>query len=164
MGTACVRMNLCEFFACWLSSIDCRPFIESAGIEAIDIAKRLHDYGFHSPTMSFPVTNTLMIEPTESEGKEEIDRFCDAMLKIRAEIKEVELGKQPRDNNVLTNAPHPIHVIVANHWDRPYSREKAAYPVPSLRLKKFWPSVGRVDDTFGDRNLICSCPPMEEYE
>ncbi|KAI8818901.1 glycine cleavage system P-protein-domain-containing protein [Fimicolochytrium jonesii] len=135
--------------------IDCRPFLESAHIEAIDIAKRLHDYGFHSPTMSFPVSNTLMVEPTESESLVELDRFIDAMIAIRAEIAEVEAGKQPRDNNVLTNAPHPIHQLLVGEWKREYSREKAAYPVEGLRRKKFWPSVGRVDDTFGDRNLVC---------
>ncbi|KNC97467.1 glycine dehydrogenase [Spizellomyces punctatus DAOM BR117] len=144
--------------------IDCRPFDGSAHIQAIDIAKRLHDYGFHSPTMSFPVANTLMIEPTESESKAELDRFCDAMIQIRQEIRAVEEGRQPRDNNVLTNAPHPVEHLLTEKWDRPYSREEAAYPMPGLRKKKFWPSVGRVDDTHGDRNLICSCPPIEAYE
>ncbi|KAI9101980.1 glycine cleavage system P-protein-domain-containing protein [Phlyctochytrium arcticum] len=144
--------------------IDCRPFDASAHIQAIDIAKRLHDYGFHSPTMSFPVANTLMIEPTESESLVELDRFCDAMISIRQEIRDVEEGKQPRDNNVLTHAPHPIDHLLGATWDRPYTREQAAYPVPGLRQKKFWPSVGRVDDTYGDRNLICSCPPIEAYE
>ena len=114
--------------------------------------------------MSFPVPNTLMIEPTESESKEELDRFCDAMIRIRNEIKEIETGTQPRENNILKNAPHPIEVLVGNEWDRPYSREYAAYPMPDLRKRKFFPTVSRVDDTYGDRNLICSCPPIEDYE
>ncbi|KAJ3351802.1 hypothetical protein HDU83_008704 [Entophlyctis luteolus] len=143
--------------------IDARVFAAGSGVEAIDIAKRLHDYGFHSPTMSFPVPNTLMIEPTESESKAELDRFCDAMLCIRQEIREIEEGRQPKTNNVLKNAPHPIHVVTADSWDRPYSRETAAYPVPGLRKRKFWPTLARVDDTFGDRNLVCSCPPIEDY-
>jgi glycine dehydrogenase len=130
----------------------------------VDIAKRLHDYGFHSPTMSFPVANTLMIEPTESEGLQELDRFCDAMLAIREEIRAVATGKWPRDVNPLKMAPHPVDVLLAAKWDRPYSRELAAFPVPGLRAKKFWPTVSRVDDTFGDRNLICACPPISEYE
>ncbi|KAI8802863.1 glycine cleavage system P-protein-domain-containing protein [Cladochytrium replicatum] len=144
--------------------IDCRPFAQTAGIEAIDIAKRLHDYGFHSPTMSFPVANTLMIEPTESESLGELDRFCDAMIKIRGEIRAIEEGKQPRENNVLTNAPHPVDTLLTEKWDRPYTREEAAYPLGYLRRRKFWPTVARVDDTYGDRNLICSCPPIEDYE
>ncbi|TPX36319.1 glycine dehydrogenase (aminomethyl-transferring) [Synchytrium microbalum] len=144
--------------------VDIRPFEASTGIAAIDIAKRLHDYGFHSPTMSFPVAGTLMIEPTESESKIELDRFCDAMLHIRQEIADIESGKQPKGNNVLTNAPHPIHVVLSDKWDRPYSRETAAYPMADLRKRKFWPSTSRVDDAYGDRNLICSCPPLEDYE
>lgn len=114
--------------------------------------------------MSFPVSGTLMIEPTESESLVELDRFCDAMIKIRAEIAEVESGKQPKDNNVLKNAPHPMHILLQREWTRPYSRETAAYPVPGLRKQKFWPTVGRVDDLYGDRNLMCSCPPIESYE
>jgi glycine dehydrogenase len=144
--------------------IDCRPFQATSGIEAIDIAKRLHDYGFHSPTMSFPVSNTLMVEPTESEPLVELDRFCDALIQIRAEIRDVEAGKYPRDNNVLVRAPHTQQVVSSDNWDRPYTRAMAAYPVPVLRHAKFWPSVSRVDDTYGDRNLICSCPPIESYE
>jgi len=143
--------------------IDCRVFAP-AGIETIDVAKRLHDYGFHSPTMSFPVVGTLMVEPTESESKEELDRFVEAMISIREEIRQVETGAVPKDNNVLVNAPHPIDVLLQSEWNRPYSRETAAYPLAYLRRKKFWPSVSRVDDTFGDRNLICSCPPIEQYE
>ncbi|KOS20975.1 putative glycine dehydrogenase [Escovopsis weberi] len=146
--------------------IDARPFSKSAGVEALDIAKRLQDYGFHAPTMSWPVPNTLMIEPTESESKEELDRFVDAMISIRQEIREVEEGKQPRERNVLKNAPHPqIDVIVGDgegKWERSYTREKAAYPLPYLMEKKFWPSVGRVDDTYGDTNLFCTCPPVED--
>ncbi|KAJ3308898.1 glycine decarboxylase subunit P [Boothiomyces sp. JEL0838] len=145
--------------------IDCRPFQATSGIEAIDIAKRLHDYGFHSPTMSFPVANTLMIEPTESESLAELDRFCDAMISIRKEVQDVVDGKYPRDNNVLVRSPHTQQVVMSDNWDRPYSRTLAAYPMNLLRHKsKFWPTVSRVDDTFGDRNLICSCPPLESYE
>ncbi|ORY43386.1 glycine dehydrogenase [Rhizoclosmatium globosum] len=144
--------------------LDTRVFGASSKVEAIDIAKRLHDYGFHSPTMSFPVPNTLMIEPTESESKAELDRFCDAMLKIREEIRAIEEGKQPKEGNVLKMAPHPIDVLTSDKWDRPYSRQDAAYPMAVLRKRKFWPTVSRVDDTYGDRNLICSCPPIEDYE
>ncbi|KAF4779059.1 glycine dehydrogenase [Colletotrichum scovillei] len=146
--------------------LDARPFIATAGVEAIDIAKRLQDYGFHAPTMSFPVANTLMIEPTESESKEELDRFVDALISIREEIREIEEGKQPREGNVLRMAPHPqMDVILGDgegKWDRPYSREKAAYPLPHLKEKKFWPSVARVDDTYGDTHLFCTCPPVED--
>ncbi|KAF3768745.1 glycine dehydrogenase [Cryphonectria parasitica EP155] len=142
--------------------LDARPFAATAGVEAIDIAKRLQDYGFHAPTMSWPVANTLMIEPTESESREELDRFVDALVSIRQEIREVEEGKVPKVGNVLKNAPHPIADIVGDSWDRPYSREKAVYPLPWLRERKFWPSVGRVDDTYGDLNLFCTCPPVED--
>lgn len=127
--------------------IDARPFQKTAGIEAIDIAKRLQDYGFHAPTMSWPVPNTLMIEPTESESKEELDRFIDALVSIRNEIREIEEGKQPKEGNVLKNSPHPQRDLILGEWDRPYSREKAAYPLPYLLEKKFWPTVGRVDDS-----------------
>ncbi|KAI8886221.1 glycine dehydrogenase [Backusella circina FSU 941] len=142
--------------------VDIRPFIQH-GIEAIDVAKRLQDYGFHSPTMSWPVTNTLMIEPTESESKDELDRFCDAMISIRHEIQEVIDGKAPKDNNLLTNAPHPIKVLMNNKWKYPYSREAAAFPIPYLRETKFWPSISRIDDAYGDRNLMCTCPSPEDY-
>lgn len=147
--------------------LDVRPFSKSAGVEAIDIAKRLQDYGFHAPTMSWPVTGTLMIEPTESESKEELDRFVDALISIRAEIQEVEDGKVPRESNVLKNSPHPVQDIIdgddgAGAWGRSYSRQKATYPLPWLREKKFWPSVGRIDDTYGDLNLFCTCPPVED--
>ncbi|KAI9197243.1 glycine cleavage system P-protein-domain-containing protein [Polychytrium aggregatum] len=144
--------------------VDCRPFANTSHIQGIDIAKRLLDYGFHSPTMSFPVANTLMIEPTESEPKAEIDRFINAMISIRNEIREIEEGRQPQTNNVLTNAPHTVEDLLKPEWDRPYSREQAAFPLPGLKKKKFWPTVSRVDDTYGDRNLICSCPPLEDYE
>ena len=143
--------------------IDTRPFKQSAGIEVEDIAKRIIDYGFHPPTVSFPVAGTLMIEPTESESKEELDRFCDALIAIRAEIGEVEEGKQPRGNNLLTNAPHTLEGVIADAWDRPYSRERAAFPAAWTRQHKVWPSVGRVDGAYGDRNLVCVCPPVEAY-
>ncbi|KAG0369418.1 hypothetical protein BGZ54_010004 [Gamsiella multidivaricata] len=146
--------------------IDIRPF-GSVGIEAIDIAKRLQDYGFHSPTMSWPVPNTLMIEPTESESKEELDRFCDAMIAIRAEIQEVQEGKQPQKDNVLNNSPHTLAVLMKDDefWkNKSYTRLQAAYPLPHLHKFKLFPTVSRIDDSFGDRNLICSCPPMSDYE
>lgn len=144
--------------------LDARGFKEKAGIEAIDIAKRLQDYGFHAPTMSWPVANTLMVEPTESESKEELDRFCDAMIQIRREIRDVEEGKAPKDGNVLKMAPHPQHDLMRNEWDRSYTRETAAYPLPWLREKKFWPSVARVDDAYGDLNLFCTCTPVEGFD
>jgi glycine dehydrogenase len=143
--------------------VDPRPLKQTAGIQVEDIAKRLMDYGFHAPTVSFPVAGTLMIEPTESETKAEIDRFCDAMLAIREEIAEIERGEADKDNNVLVNAPHTAEMVISDNWDKPYSREKAAYPLPYVRSVKFWPSVGRVDNTYGDRNLVCSCLPMEAY-
>ncbi|HEX4600265.1 MAG TPA: aminomethyl-transferring glycine dehydrogenase [Gemmatimonadales bacterium] len=143
--------------------IDCRPFKASADIEVEDIAKRIIDYGFHPPTVSFPVPGTLMIEPTESESKQELDRFCDTLIAIRAEIREVEQGTQPRGHNILTNAPHTLADVVADTWDRPYARERAAFPTPWTREHKVWPSVGRVDGAYGDRNLMCTCPPMEAY-
>ncbi len=144
--------------------VDLRPFKQSAGIEAADVAKRLMDYGYHAPTMSFPVAGTLMIEPTESESKAELDRFCEAMITIREEIREIEESKAEKDNNVLKHAPHTMRVTLNDDWNRPYSREKAAFPVSRLRFKKIWPSVSRVDDAYGDRNLMCSCIPLSEYE
>jgi len=144
--------------------VDLRPFKQSAGIEAIDVAKRLMDYGFHAPTMSFPVPGTLMIEPTESEGKEELDRFCEAMIAIREEIREVEEGRADAGDNVLKHAPHTQQVALSEKWDRPYSREKAVFPADFVRGRKFWPSVSRVDDAYGDRHLMCSCIPVEEYQ
>jgi glycine dehydrogenase len=143
--------------------LDCRGFKKSAGIEAEDIAKRLMDYGFHAPTMSFPVPGTLMIEPTESEAKSELDRFCAAMIAIRGEIRAIEDGKLDRVNNPLKNAPHTAAAVAGTEWDRPYSREQAAFPAPWLREHKYWPPVARVDNAYGDRNLVCTCPPMEDY-
>jgi len=144
--------------------LDTRPFKQSAGIDVEDIAKRLIDYGFHPPTVSFPVPGTLMVEPTESESKLEIDRFIDALLAIREEIREVEIGVASREENVLRRAPHTLEQVVADEWDRPYTRERAAFPAPGLRERKVWPTVSRIDNMFGDRNLVCSCPPMSEYE
>ncbi|HMQ00296.1 MAG TPA: aminomethyl-transferring glycine dehydrogenase, partial [Cyclobacteriaceae bacterium] len=143
--------------------VDCRDF-KKAGIEVEDIAKRLMDYGFHAPTVSFPVAGTLMIEPTESETKEELDRFCDALIEIRNEIREVEEGKADKENNVLKHAPHTADLVCADEWNRPYSRTKAAYPLAFVKEAKFWPSVSRVDNAYGDRNLVCSCLPLEVYE
>ena len=128
-----------------------------------DIAKRLMDYGFHAPTVSFPVAGTLMIEPTESESLEELDRFCDAMISIRKEIEEVENGSADKTDNVLKHAPHTASIITADVWTFPYSRQKAAYPLPYLKSNKFWPSVSRIDNAYGDRHLFCSCIPTEEY-
>jgi glycine dehydrogenase len=144
--------------------IDCRPFKKTAGIEVEDIAKRLMDYGFHAPTMSWPVPGTLMIEPTESESRAEIDRYCDAMIAIREEIRAIEEGRADRDDNVLKNAPHTIAALCADQWSHAYGREQAAFPVPWLRAHKFWPPVARVDNTYGDRNLVCTCPPLSAYE
>ncbi|KAK7433216.1 glycine decarboxylase subunit P [Neonectria magnoliae] len=146
--------------------VDIRPFQKSAGIEVVDVAKRLQDYGFHSPTMDWPIPNTLLIEPTESESKEEMDRFVDAMISIREEIRDIEEGKQPREGNVLKNAPHPqIDLIKGDgegKWERPYSRERAAYPLPYLEEKKFWPTVARIEDESGDTHLFCTRPPVED--
>src|SRR5690606_35087617 len=139
--------------------VDCRPF-KSKGIEVTDIAKRLIDYGFHAPTVSFPVAGTLMIEPTESESKAELDRFCDALLSIRKEIDEAT-DEEP--NNVLRNSPHTLSMLTSDEWNFPYSREKAAFPLDYIRDNKFWPAVRRVDDAFGDRNLICTCESIEAY-
>ena len=144
--------------------VDCHDFEKSAGVSIEDIAKRLMDYGFHAPTMSWPVPGTLMIEPTESESKAELDRFCDALISIRQEIQAIEDGTLDRDDNPLANSPHTMHQIGSDDWSHPYSREQAAWPTSWLRDTKFWPSVGRIDNTYGDRNLICSCPPMEDYE
>ncbi len=143
--------------------LDLRPMKKSAGIEVEDVAKRLMDYGFHAPTMSWPVAGTMMVEPTESESKAELDRFCDAMIAIRAEIREIELGGDPV-NNLLKNAPHTAAVVTADQWDRPYSRQSAAYPADWTKDFKFWPAVSRIDNAYGDRHLVCSCPPMSEYE
>ncbi|AWM34391.1 aminomethyl-transferring glycine dehydrogenase [Hymenobacter nivis] len=142
--------------------LDCRHF-KKAGIEVEDIAKRLMDYGFHAPTVSFPVAGTLMVEPTESESKAELDRFCDAMIAIRKEIAEVEAGRADAKDNVLKHAPHTAATVLVHDWTRPYSREQAVYPLESVRANKFWPSVSRIDSAYGDRNLICSCTPIEQY-
>ena len=143
--------------------LDLRKVKRDAGVEVDDVAKRLMDYGYHAPTTSFPVIGTLMVEPTESESKAELDRFCDAMISIRAEIREVEQGRQPREGNVLKGAPHTAEVLTADEWDRPYSRHRAAFPLPWVRSNKFWPAVGRLNAVLGDRQLICSCPPIEDY-
>jgi len=143
--------------------VDCREFKSTAGVEVEDIAKRLMDYGYHAPTVSFPVAGTLMIEPTESESQAELDKFCDALIAIRAEIAEIADGKYDRENNVLVNAPHTMRVVIAEDWTRPYSREKAAFPAPNLKFNKFWPSVSRIDSAYGDRNLVCACDPVEAY-
>jgi glycine dehydrogenase len=143
--------------------IDLRQW-RSAGIEVEDVAKRLMDYGFHAPTVSFPVAGTMMIEPTESEPKHELDRFCDAMISIHAEMEAIASGKQDRQNNLLKNAPHTARQIASDKWDRPYSREQGAFPAPWTREHKFWPAVARIDNVYGDRNLFCSCPPVEEFE
>ena len=143
---------------------DLRPFKATTGIEEQDVAKRLMDYGFHAPTVSFPVPGTLMVEPTESEPLDELDRFCEAMIAIRAEIRAVEDGRADRTDNVLKNAPHTAEDVSSDSWSRPYSREQAAYPVASLRRRKFWPVVSRIDNPYGDRNLMCACPPLSAYE
>jgi glycine dehydrogenase len=143
--------------------LDCRPFKKEAGIEVTDIAKRLMDYGFHAPTVSFPVAGTVMVEPTESEGKAELDRFCDAMLSIRKEIAAIGAGTYDAVNNMMKNAPHTQAMICADTWDKPYSRSEAAFPLDFVMDNKFWPSVRRVDDAYGDRNLVCTCEPIESY-
>ena len=144
--------------------LNMKHFKETAGVEVEDIAKRLMDYGFHAPTVSFPVHDTMMIEPTESESKVELDRFAGALISIKKEIQEIIDGKADRADNVLKNAPHTAQAIAADNWNHPYARTKAAYPVPSLVTRKFWPAVGRINNTYGDRNIICSCPPIEEYK
>jgi len=143
--------------------LECRDLKEASGIEVTDIAKRLMDYGYHAPTVSFPVAGTLMIEPTESEGKEELDRFCEAMISIREEIEHVSTGKYPRENNILKNAPHTLDQCTSDEWQYNYTRKQAAFPKKWVGENKFWPSVRRVDQAHGDRNLICSCPSLESY-
>jgi glycine dehydrogenase len=143
--------------------LDLRQWKNRAGIEVEDVAKRLMDYGFHAPTMSWPVPGTLMVEPTESESKAELDRFCDAMISIHAEMEAIESGEMDRANNPLKNAPHTVHAVISAKWDRPYTRDKAAFPAPWTRDHKFWPAVGRIDNVYGDRHLVCSCPPPEAY-
>ncbi|NES64514.1 MAG: aminomethyl-transferring glycine dehydrogenase, partial [Okeania sp. SIO2D1] len=143
--------------------LDLRPLKKLAGIEVEDIAKRLMDYGFHAPTVSWPVAGTIMVEPTESESKEELDRFCEAMILIRQEIEEIETGKADKKDNLLKNAPHTAESLMLDEWKHSYSRQRAAYPAPWTREHKFWPAVGRVDNAFGDRNFVCSCLPIEAY-
>ncbi|MES1244579.1 MAG: aminomethyl-transferring glycine dehydrogenase [Acidobacteriota bacterium] len=144
--------------------LDLRPFEASAGVKAEDVAKRLMDFSFHAPTMSFPVAGTLMIEPTESESKAELDRFCDAMIAIREEIRSIEEGRIDRNDNALKNAPHTAEDVTSSDWSHPYTREQAAFPAPWVKERKFWPYVGRIDNAWGDRNLMCLCPPVESYE
>uniref|UniRef100_A0A8C2RVV9 Glycine cleavage system P protein n=1 Tax=Capra hircus TaxID=9925 RepID=A0A8C2RVV9_CAPHI len=145
--------------------LDTRPFKKSANIEAVDVAKRLQDYGFHAPTMSWPVAGTLMIEPTESEDKAELDRFCDAMISIRQEIADIEEGRIDPRVNPLKMSPHSLTCVTSSHWDRPYSREVAAFPLPFVKPEnKFWPTISRIDDIYGDQHLVCTCPPMDVYE
>jgi glycine dehydrogenase len=143
--------------------VDPRALKGSAGIDVEDITKRLMDYGFHAPTVSFPVAGTLMIEPTESEPKAELDRFCDALIAIRGEVRAIENGTADRDDNVLRNAPHTMRAVVSDHWDHKYGREEAAFPAPWTRERKFWPTVGRIESAYGDRHLVCSCLPTDAY-
>jgi glycine dehydrogenase len=143
--------------------IDCRGFAAEAGVQVEDIAKRLMDYGYHAPTMSWPVAGTLMIEPTESESKAEIDRFCDAMIAIRGEIAAIAAGTLDRADNPLKRAPHTAREVTADVWTRAYTREKAAFPLPWVAVSKYWPPVARVDNVYGDRNLVCTCAPLEAY-
>jgi glycine dehydrogenase len=143
--------------------IDIRPLTEQSGITVEDVAKRLMDYGFHAPTMSWPVAGTLMIEPTESESKQELDRFCDAMISIHGEIQQVIQGVYSAQDNPLKHAPHPATAVMCDEWKHAYSREVAAYPLPYLKNHKFWPSIGRIDNVHGDRNLICTCDSVEAY-
>jgi glycine dehydrogenase len=147
--------------------LDLRPLKDATGgangVSAEDVAKRLIDYGFHAPTLSFPVPGTLMVEPTESEGLAELDRFCDAMIAIRGEIAKVESGAWPAVDNPLKAAPHTAVALLKSDWPHPYTREEAAYPVAALRGSKYWSPVGRVDNVYGDRNLMCSCPPLSDY-
>jgi glycine dehydrogenase len=143
--------------------LDCNDFKMASGVEVADMAKRLMDYGFHAPTVAFPVVNTLMVEPTESESKAELDRFCEAMIAIRKEIQEIIDGKFDKTDNVIKNAPHTCKLVVADNWKKPYSRQKAAYPLHWVVANKFWPSVAKVDSAYGDRNLVCSCAPIEAY-
>ena len=143
--------------------IDCRGFQAEAGVMVEDIAKRLQDYGFHAPTMSWPVAGTLMIEPTESESQAELDRFCDAMIAIRAEIAAIGAGSLDRADNPLKNAPHTAREVMADAWGHAYTREQAAFPLPFVAAHKYWPPVKRVDNVYGDRNLVCTCAPLEAY-
>ena len=143
--------------------LDLRPLKETSGVTAEDVAKRLMDYGFHAPTLSFPVPGTLMVEPTESETLAELDRFINAMIAIREEIRQIESGHWPQDNNPLKHAPHTAASLLGGEWNRPYSRETGGFPLASLKQVKYWPPVGRVDNVYGDRNLSCSCVPVTDY-
>jgi len=143
--------------------LDLRPLKETSGVSAEDVAKRLMDYGFHAPTLSFPVPGTLMVEPTESETLAELDRFINAMIAIRDEIRQVENGHWPQDNNPLKHAPHTAASLMGAEWARPYSRETGGFPLATLKQMKYWPPVGRVDNVYGDRNLSCSCVPVSDY-
>ena len=145
-------------------AIKCRFRVRFSTLNSGRSASASLQDSFHAPTLSFPVAGTLMVEPTESESKDELDRFCDAMLAIRNEIREVENGAADKQNNVLKHAPHTANVCLANNWDRPYTREKAVFPLPYVRAYKFWPAVSRIDSAFGDRNLVCACEPVEAYE
>jgi glycine dehydrogenase len=143
--------------------LDLRPLRKSAGVEVEDVAKRLMDYGFHAPTVSWPVPGTVMVEPTESESKEELDRFCAAMVAIREEARAIERGELPLEGSPLRHAPHPAEDLLSEPWERPYTREAAAYPAPWTRERKYWPPVARIDNAWGDRNLVCTCPPVADY-
>ena len=143
--------------------LNCSEFRASSGIQVDDIAKRLMDYGFHAPTMSWPVPGTLMVEPTESESLAELDRFCDAMIQIRDEIKQIEMGQADRENNPLRNAPHSIEHLTSDEWKHPYTRQEASFPLAWVKDHKFWTPVRRIDNAYGDRNLVCSCPSPDEY-
>jgi glycine dehydrogenase len=144
--------------------LDLRPLKDSSGVSAEDVAKRLMDYGFHAPTLSFPVAGTLMVEPTESESKHELDRFIEAMIAIRREIRAIEEGRIDREDNPLRNAPHTAAMVTAENWEHDYPREAAAFPVPGLKQHKYWPPVARIDNVYGDRHVVCSCPPLSAYE
>ncbi len=144
--------------------LDCNQFMKTADIAVGDIAKRLMDYGFHAPTVAFPVHGTLMVEPTESEPLGELDRFVSAMISIRNEIKEIENGQTEKTNNLIKNAPHTVAMVIEDEWNYSYSRKKAAFPDATIKSSKYWPPVTKIDDAFGDRNLICTCIPIEEYE
>ena len=143
--------------------LECRDFKDASGVAAGDIAKRLMDYGFHAPTVSFPVAGTLMVEPTESESKEELDRFIEVMVAIRQEVQDIIDGNSDKENNPIKNAPHTLKVALSDDYNYPYSREKAAFPATWIKESKYWPTVGKADDAYGDRNLVCSCAGIEEY-
>jgi len=143
---------------------DMRDFKRTANVEVEDIAKRLMDYGFHAPTISFPVHGTMMIEPTESESKKELDRFCEAMILIKKEMEAIENGSADKEDNVIKNSPHTMHAVTATEWKHNYSRQEAAFPTAWVKQYKFWPATAKVNNAYGDRNLVCTCPPVEEYK